>query len=209
MQAIAVLCALMLAPALQGTQSIRIEGIIDDDTVTDVLNVMEKLPAEVRVVINSPGGSVTSANAITNVFMFARANGVKVRCLVDGRAMSAAFWILESCGERMATPQSKMMTHSPYIIARGEIVLTLEILEKFLAELTQDDRQLAAVVAPRLGMTPEAFRAKLKEVGLEGWRFDAPEALNLHALDSLFMGDTNTFVPRLPKSKDLTASADI
>lgn len=203
MQSFILLFSLLAGPALHGTYNIRMDGIIDDNKVTEVLNVFEKLPAEVRVVINSPGGNVSAAEGITNVFMFGRANGIKVRCMVDGEASSAAFWILEACGERMATPKSRFMAHSPYIVATGQIVLTIPLLEEFLEELIQDDRQLAAVVAPRLGMTPDSFRLKLRAAGIQGWRFGAIEAISLHAIDSIYTDDTNKFVPSPPKAQDL------
>lgn len=87
------------------------------------------------------------------------------------------------------------MTHSAFIVATGEIVLTIGRLQDFLAELLRAEQSLAATVGPRMGMTPQAFRAKLKEHGIEGWRFDVPGAIILHAIDAVFTKDVEKFVP--------------
>ena len=107
-----------------------------------LLNFPEKIKDnKVFIRINSPGGSGTEMEIISDKIDQLKDNNVKVICLVDGMAASAATVILSHCSERYATTSSNILWHS---VAVGGI----SRINQFVAE------ELAAV---------------FKEMNLKSW----------------------------------------
>lgn len=71
--------------------------------------------------ITSPGGYVRAGYAIAEAIDDAQGKGVRVACVADELAASAAFFVLQSCDERYMTKRTVLMTHSPY--SQVEIIL--------------------------------------------------------------------------------------
>jgi ATP-dependent Clp protease protease subunit len=92
-------------------------GPIDDEVANIVIAQMLFLAAEndkedVRLYINSPGGSVTSCMAIYDTMQYIKAD---IETICVGQAASAAA-VLLACGakgKRFSLPNSRIMIHQP------------------------------------------------------------------------------------------------
>ena len=125
-------------------------GPIDDDTANIVIAQLLFLQSEdpkkdIKLYINSPGGSVTAALAILDTMHHIK-NNVATVCV--GMAASAAALLLAAGekGERFSLPNSEIMIHQPLGGAQGQasdieinarqILKIKEKLNKMLAEYT-------------------------------------------------------------------------
>lgn len=125
-------------------------GAIDDDVANLVIAQLLFLEAEdpkkdIRLYVNSPGGSVTSGLAILDTM-----NHVKpdIATVCVGIAASAAAVLLAAGtkGKRFALPNAEVMIHQPWGGAQGQatdieinakhIVATRDRLNKILAKST-------------------------------------------------------------------------
>jgi ATP-dependent Clp protease protease subunit len=71
-------------------------------------------PSNIKIVINSPGGDVRAAEKLTNELD--GLGKIKADVIVNGRAASCGAWLLASAtGNKLATPQSRIMIHQPSI----------------------------------------------------------------------------------------------
>jgi ATP-dependent protease ClpP protease subunit len=171
-------------------KTVEISGTINIDTVNKVLDVANILPEEIRVIINSPGGEVQAAEGIIGVFLYLQSDGVTIRCMVDGIARSAAFWILQACGERISTPGSTFLVHEPFAVFDGHGKLEIDELQIMHDELQGDSEKMAAVSAPRMGLTISQFHEKIRN---KNWTMTSSEAIVNHALDSIYKGPKEGF----------------
>ncbi|MEI6528648.1 MAG: ATP-dependent Clp endopeptidase proteolytic subunit ClpP [bacterium] len=119
-------------------------GPIDDDTANIVIAQLLFLQSEdpkkdVKLYINSPGGSVTAALAIMDTMNHIK-NDVSTVCV--GLAASAAALLL-SCGKkgkRFSLPNSEIMIHQPLGGAQGQasdIAITARQILKLKEKLTK------------------------------------------------------------------------
>jgi ATP-dependent Clp protease protease subunit len=99
-------------------------GPIDDDTANIVIAQLLFLQSEsdkkdIKLYINSPGGSVTAALAIMDTMDHIK-NDVSTVCV--GMAASAAALLLSAGekGKRFSLPNSKIMIHQPMGGAEGQ-----------------------------------------------------------------------------------------
>lgn len=107
---------------------LRIEGeIIDDDyawlyewfgiSAASPNSFKEELKAykgqNITVWIDSYGGSVFAAAGMYNALMEHKKSGAKVKCKVDGKAMSAATIPMMAGDERLMSPVAIFMMHNP------------------------------------------------------------------------------------------------
>ena len=99
-------------------------GPIDDDTANIVIAQLlflqsEDPKKEVKLYINSPGGSVTAALAILDTMNHIK-NDVSTVCI--GLAASAAALLLSAgkAGKRFALPNSEIMIHQPMGGTQGQ-----------------------------------------------------------------------------------------
>ena len=87
---------------------------------------------ELNVYINSPGGDVFAAVAISSQIKRARSKGVKVNAFIDGVAASAASFLVMACDSVSAYQSSMLMIHKPMSVAFGnalEMRSTAETLD--------------------------------------------------------------------------------
>lgn len=162
-------------------------GVIDDHTANIVIAQLlflenEDPKKDIRLYINSPGGSVTSAMA-----MYDTMNHIKpdVSTICVGIAASAAAFLLSSGakGKRFALPNSEVMIHqvmggaegqaSDIEIAARHILRTKEKLNKILSkntgknlsEVERDsdrDYYMTAEEAKKYGIIDEIVKDKKK-----------------------------------------------
>lgn len=160
-------------------------GPIDDDTANIVIAQLLFLTSEddkedIKLYINSPGGSVTACMAIYDTMQFVKPD-VETICI--GQAASAAAVLLASGakGKRFALPNSRIMIHQPMGGTEGqatdiaihakEILRIKDSLNEILAKHTgkskkqieedsERDRFLSATEAKTYGIIDKVISAK-------------------------------------------------
>ena len=122
-------------------------GAIDDDVANIVIAQLLFLQSEdpkkdIRLYINSPGGSVTSALAILDTMNHIK-NDVSTVCV--GMAASAAALLLSAGqkGKRYSLPNSEIMIHQPLGGAQGQ-ASDIEITAKQIVKLKSKLNQIMA-----------------------------------------------------------------
>jgi ATP-dependent protease ClpP protease subunit len=161
------------------THTFDLAGGIDEDAVKHVTEHLEKAKAEgakqVLMRVNSPGGNLDEALLIAQLI---ERSEIPVDCLVDGDALSAAFYILQSCRDRAATARSALMAHEPYFrnLAHADRQTVTEALEMIDVVAEQFIQHCAA----RLKISLGAFRRRIK--GRDWWMTPA-QALEAGAID--------------------------
>ncbi len=116
-------------------------GPIDDHTANIVIAQLLFLQSEdpkkdIKLYVNSPGGSVTDAMAIIDTMNHVK-NDVATFCV--GQAASAGAWILSSGakGKRYSLPNSEIMIHQPLGGAQGQAT-DIEISAKRIIKMKED-----------------------------------------------------------------------
>ena len=119
-------------------------GVIDDDSANIVIAQLLFLQSEdskkdIKLYINSPGGSVTAALAILDTMNHIK-NDVSTVCI--GLAASAGALLLSAGkkGKRFALPNSEIMIHQPMGGAQGQasdIEINAKQILKIKAKLTK------------------------------------------------------------------------
>lgn len=112
------------ASALQvADDAVVIEGVIQGNNLQPVATELLRRAAEgvqsTDIVINSPGGSVTTGFMFLSQMDEARARGMKLRCFVPEIAASMAFGILVHCDERHALARSFLLWHRARVSVGG------------------------------------------------------------------------------------------
>lgn len=105
-----------------------LEGVITNSTIAPLSRYMDdiltepkattqaadkpaRLPAEINIVISSPGGSVVAGFLFLDRMKAVQARGTVVNCYVADVAASMAFQILLQCDRRYATSTSFLLWH--------------------------------------------------------------------------------------------------
>lgn len=122
---------------------------IDDHVANLVIAQLLFLDAEdskkeIKLYINSPGGSVTSALAIYDTMNFVKPDVVTV-CI--GQAASAAALLLSAgaSGKRMSLPNARILIHQPHIMGGIEGQVTdIEIQTKEMLRIKNQTNQILA-----------------------------------------------------------------
>lgn len=124
--------------------------------------------------INSPGGSVSEASAIYNLF---KDHPKNVAVMIDGAAFSSASFLAQVGHTRTMAANAMMMIHDPWTIALGdaaEMRKTADILEKF-------KDTIVGVYADRSGLDRDEVS---KLMTAETW-FSADEAKEKGLVDTV------------------------
>ena len=139
---------------------LRLYGAIDDwggEWGVSAKEFAETLDAlsdvkEIRVHINSPGGSVFEAIAIMNQL---RAHSARVVAIVDGLAASAASFIAVSADEVVMAPHSELMVHDAWGVSIGNAA----DMRAFADTLDHLSDNIANIYAAKSGGDAAAWRA--------------------------------------------------
>ena len=123
-----------IEPKIGGYVMMSLYGPVSPESV---MPLMASLVFETRVdgfviEINSGGGDVDAGFALVKAIENASA---PVHCIVDGEAMSMAFYILQSCTTRSMTKRSVLMIHNPSVSGRmnGGALEFQELADRLLA----------------------------------------------------------------------------
>ncbi len=152
---------------------------VRDDNANAICAQMMLLAAEdpdedIRLYINSPGGSITAGMAIYDTMQFVKPD---VSTVAMGMAASMGQFLLSSGakGKRYATPHARVMMHQP---SGGIGGTTTDV--RIHAELIMHMKtQLAGLTAEQTGKTPAQIN---KDADRDRW-FTADEALEYGFVD--------------------------
>ena len=162
---------------------LRFETSVDSESVTPFINLLksldfmelEKLPEVIVIEWDSPGGEVEAGFDLSKAI---ERSPVPVVCIVDGDAASMAFYILQSCDARFATPRSMLMIHSVSIQGNvngpsaGQLKNLIDVYNK----------ALLGHIAARLKVSKEEVANRIAH---GEWWMDAEEALAIGAIDGI------------------------
>lgn len=158
-------------------------GDFDEDHLPDVTRLFMQAYARkdpvVTFRIDSFGGSVFDGLDLIQLVTDARAEGMRVRCVVDTKAMSMGFVFLQAaCDERYMTKRSVLLSHNASTSTRGD----LGDIEEAAELLRALNDSMASVCASRLGMPLAEFREKIRD---HAWIMSWEEALAVGAVDGV------------------------
>lgn len=144
--------------------TVIIDQPIGRDTMAPVMDTMNKFlaakqaPSEIKVIIDSPGGSVYTGFKFIAQMKALQAQGTVIKCYVPGLAASMAFHILVHCDERNVLQESALLWHRARVfvmmaaltapvsaaLARDLQLVDDHILRDVRAALSQDldDREI-------------------------------------------------------------------
>jgi len=150
---------------------IFLRDAIDDDianaVIAQILFLAAKDPSkDVRLYINSPGGSVTAGLAIYDTMRYVKCD-VATICIGQASSMAAVLLAAGATGKRAALPNSRILLHQVFGGAQGqaadvkiqtdELLRVRDVLVNILAEHTgQPKRRIAKDTDRDKYMTAEA-----------------------------------------------------
>lgn len=105
---------------------------------------------DIKMYINSPGGSVTAGLAIYDTMQLVEPN-IQTYCLGQAASMGAVLLSGGSKGKRFALPHSRVMIHQPHG-GMGGTALDMEIQ---VQEILKMKKQLEGIMAQHAGRTAE------------------------------------------------------
>jgi len=160
----------------------EIEDFLADAVVSQLLLLDAIDPdSDIRLFVNSPGGSLSATMAIYDVMQLVRAD---VSTIGMGIAGSTASIILGggTKGKRFAMPNTRIMIHQPVGGASGQ-ALDVEVQAK---EILTNKRNVIRIVSGFTGRTPEQV-----EKDIDRDRYMGPlEAVDYGLIDGVIDGDS-------------------
>ncbi len=144
----------------------------------------------VTIEIDSLGGSAYEGIAIYDAIRAAQVPSV---CLVNGKAASAAFLVLQACTSRRMTHTSLLGTHHPSIIIPEPTEFTVEAFRRIADGLTSLTATWDTMIVRRLDMPPADYERKVADGEL--WIMNADQAIDANAVDVVIDGSREFSLP--------------
>ena len=132
--------------------------------------------ADITLMINSPGGSVSAGLGIYDVMQFI-SNDVKTVCLGQAASMGAILLTAGTKGKRFALPNSRIMIHQPMAGMEG----TATDLEIHTKEVLKVKKKLNEILLSHTGQTLEQIE---KDTDRD-YFLSAEEAVSYGIIDSI------------------------
>lgn len=101
---------------------VELIGVVDEtalDLADKINNISKKNNEEITMLINSPGGSVTTGMIVVDSMRQAKARGVKFKCLSTVLSASMAYIILAECNRRYVMKNTLLLWHEISLSVRG------------------------------------------------------------------------------------------
>lgn len=172
-------------------KALVIEGVISGDNIVHIGQALLDRAAEGQssadLIINSPGGSVTSGFMFLNMVDEARARGMRIRCFVPEIAASMAFGILVHCDERHALARSFLLWHRARVSVGGLFGSPITAPEALALgrDLASVDRLILDETTKALGIDPRVVKYHFEQETLH-------VGTNLHILAPNFITSHTT-----------------
>ena len=138
---------------------IVIDGIISsfDISAKDFMAEFKKIQGnDIRLLINTHGGSVIEGFAIANTIKF---SGKNVESFITGAAFSIGAVIAVSANKVIAPLNSLLLIHNARSIAMG----TAAEMKKHVEDLETIDNQIVALFAEKTGKSEDDIRQTMKD----------------------------------------------
>ncbi|MCP4295695.1 MAG: ATP-dependent Clp protease proteolytic subunit [Proteobacteria bacterium] len=171
-----------LSQKLLETRTIVISGAVDGkmaDQIIKQLLVLESMDAkaEIRIIINSPGGEIQSGFAIYDMLHFIECPVVTI---VAGLAasMGSILSLSGDKGKKYAFPHAKIMIHQPLLTGAQGTTIDLEIHSE---QIIKTRKLLADLYAKKTGKTAKQI---LKDMERDHW-LTAKESLDYGLIDKV------------------------
>lgn len=149
-------------------------------TAQEIVDKLAEIPtSEIVVHINSGGGDVTEAVAISQALLDARNRGRKISCQIDGICASAAVNVALACQPVRIPRNAYMMIHDPANVLVG--LFTSSDMRKKADALDTVKRGIVSGYAQRTGL-PD--REIIRMMAAETW-MTGEEAVASHFADEL------------------------
>ena len=156
-------------------------GQVDDDSAKHVIDRLLFLEAldpskEITLIINSPGGYVTSGMAVYDVIKSIK-SPVSTVCMGFAASMGSLLLSVGTKGKRYIYPNAKVMIHQPSGGAQGQ---SSDIQIQAL-EIIKTKKLSAEILAENCGQT---FEKVMKDFDRDYW-MDAEESLAYGIVDGI------------------------
>lgn len=110
----------------------------------------------IRIVINTPGGSVIAGNMFIRAMEVAKSKGSKIECVVTNLAASMGMHIFAHCTERYAVVGGLLLFHEARVGLQG--YYTERDLRRMAENIYASTRYLEPYLQGVLGCSPEFYR---------------------------------------------------
>ncbi len=141
-------------------------GPMDGNSLASTYKEILDAPGpEVSLRIHSPGGNLLLTLLFIDLVQDAKAEKhLHITCVGTGMVASAAAIVMESpvCDVRQMEPQAVLMFHEGYLSGGGPVKADDKAFMRSL------NYAVAALIAPRMGLTPEAYLSWVAD-GVERW----------------------------------------
>ena len=171
-----------LSQKLLETRTIVISDSVDSklaDKIVRQLLIMEQMDpkAEIKIMINSPGGEIYSGFAIYDMAKFI---SCPITTIVMGLAasMGSVLSLVGDDGRRFALPNARILIHQPLLMGAEGAATDLEIQSR---QIIKTRKMLADLYAKKTGKTSAQI---LKDLDRDNW-MTAEEALKYGLIDKI------------------------
>lgn len=189
--------------SVDASKAIIVDGVISHGNVLPLgkelinrSNAKTDNKKEVQLIINSPGGEVVTGFLFINLMEAARANGLKITCIVPTVAASMAYQIFIHCDERHVLSKAFLLWHRARVSLGGGFLtsgvqMTGPELSKQGRELEVLDASLFREIREEMTEVPEKtlryhFESETLHTGVDVHKM-APNFVTAHeAIPGLF-----------------------
>lgn len=165
------------------SRTVQLWGPVDDRSAKDIINKfflldMDKPGEEIKFLINSPGGMVTSGMAIYDVMKMLK-SPVSTVCMGLAASMGSLLLSGGTKGKRFIYPHGEVMIHQPSL---GGYIQGVSVDLEIQAKQTKRVKEIAArVLADNCG---KKFDTIMKDFDRDYW-MDAKESLEYGIVDQI------------------------
>jgi ATP-dependent Clp protease protease subunit len=165
------------------TRSVQLWGVVDDRSAKDVVNKLLLLDAdkpgeEIKFLINSPGGVVTSGMAIYDTMKMLK-SPVSTICIALAASMGSILLSGGVKGRRFIYPHAEVMIHQPSL---GGYIQGVSVDLEIQAKQTKRVKEIGArILAENCGKKVEQI---MKDFDRDYW-MDAKEAIDYGIVDQV------------------------
>jgi len=143
----------------------------------------ESSSQEIKLYINSPGGSVTDGLMIYDTMQYIRCD-ISTFCMGQAASMGAFLLAAGTKGKRYALPHSRIMMHQPW----GGVQGTAQDITIHAEEILKLKYELNRIMAQHIGKTPEQIE---KDIDRDNF-MSATEALAYGVIDEVLTPKENS-----------------
>lgn len=181
------------------TAKLEFSGYIDEDSsakfIANLRSALDQGAKSISIRLNSDGGDFDSAHLMSQAVEDATSKAT-IECIVDGDALSAAFYFLQSCQTRIATARSVFMAHEPYF--QSLKVANRARMTDSLVQIKTMSIQYSEQCAARMKISAAEFRKKIYNTD---WWMTPKEALDLGIVDQVIPSPNSSLVSKKKTNK--------